>query len=552
MRIRSRIAAVISATAIAALATFSLSSSALAATTTVDAAGGNLQFNNTVKIGQNAPVGFSTRYSTVFTGVDAIVTVKANSNSTLNNIDRVSTVNNWQLWTNLQVGAGGGFTTYRVEFVTAGTRDPVVMKNFSANVGDIDAKQYVQFTGPSSYTVSQNSQLNVSQSDGAYKFSELNGTGSTDDDTRFWAQVTYSQVSSIDVTLGAAVGGSALYQVSFGAASWGSTAAAPVTPPVTNFTVTYDKNTGESLSGSTGPTTVASGSAATILANGFGLPTNYTFNSWNTQPDGSGVKYVAGDSIRPTTNVTLYAIWDYTIANVTVTYHTDGSESGAAPTQASIAGGSQYVILGNTGSLTKAGYEFIGWNTNSDGTSGAFYQAGEQLQIVANTNLYPVWRLIPVVPPDAPINIDVEPGDPIGGGEVDYVIPDQPYDPNCNPTTNPSTAWSITVTPVEPEGAPFEIDAGCTPPNGDIYGTAVLPQDVPEGIYEIVYESTTGEKVIEYFEVGPGGTFIGQTSTDPRLADTGSSNGIAAPLALIMLTAGAAALVVLRRRRVVA
>ena len=149
------------------LIVFGFVTTAHAATTNVDAANQNLQFNNTVKIGQNAPVGFSTRYANVFTGVDAIVSVTAITNTTISNVDRVSTVNNWQLWNNEQIGAGGGSATYRVEFVAAGTRDPVIMQNFSANVGDIDARQYVQFTGPSSYTLSNNSQLAVTSTAGA-------------------------------------------------------------------------------------------------------------------------------------------------------------------------------------------------------------------------------------------------------------------------------------------------------------------------------------------------------------------------------------------------
>ena len=551
IRIRNRIVALLATSSLAALAAFGMSTSALAATATVDANGGNLQFNNTVKIGQNAPVGFSTRYTGVFSGVDALVTVTAMSNATLSNIDRVSTVNNWQLWTNEQIGAGGGFATYRVEFVSAGTRTPVIMKNFNVNVGDIDARQYVQFTGPTSYTLSQGSRLAVSQSGGAYKFAEPNGVGSTDEDTRFWAQVQYAEVSAVDVTLGAAVGGSALYQVSFGAASWGGTAATPVAPTLPNFTVSYGLNQGGASggSGTTASTTAPGGTSQTIQAETFTDPTGFTFVAWNTQPDGSGVSYSAADTIIPTTDVTLYAIWKDT--NTTVTYFGNGSSGGSAPGPASVTAGTQYTVVGNTGSLVRDGYQFAGWNTNAAGT-GVFFDPGTLTSIVANTDLYAIWQPLPVVPPDAPINIDVQPGDPIGGAEVNYVIPDQPYVPNCDPTTNPNSAWTIMVTPLDPAGPPYEIDAGCAPQDGDIFGTAVLPQDVPEGIYEIVYESTNDEKITRYFEVGPGGTFIGQTNTDPRLANTGVSDSgvgsVLAPLVGLLVLVGSAAIVFVRRR----
>lgn len=555
MRIRNRISAIVATVSVIAFSLFGISGSALAATGTANANGGNLQFNNTVKIGQNATVGFTTRYNTVFTGVDALVTVTAVSNSALTNIDRVSTVNNWQLWTNEQVGAGGGYTTYRVDFVASGTRDPIIMQNFNVNVGDIDARQYVQFTGPTSYTLAQATQLSVAQSGGATRFSETAGVGSTDDDTRFWAQVTYAQVSSVDVTLGAGVGGSALFQVSFGAASWGGTAAAPVAPTPQTFTVAYNCNPGALTcgGGATASTSAVSGTAQSIRANGFTPVSGYTFNEWNTRSDGSGVSYVAADTIVPTTDVTLYAIWSQ--SSVTISYNANGGSGAVPPIETINADGTShllppYIIQDKTTTLARDGYSFVGWNTQADGL-GLQYYPGEEMNVAANTQFFAVWQPLPVVPPDAPINIDLNPGDPIGGAEVDYVIPDQSYDPNsnCDPTTNPDSAWTMTVTPLEPTGTPVEIDAGCTPQDGDIYGTAVLPQDVPEGIYEIVYESTNGEQIIRYFEVGPSGTFIGQTSTDPRLAKTGTNDAFVAQFGAVLAMATGSALLLMRRKR---
>lgn len=547
MRIRNRISAIVATVSVIAFSLFGLTTVAVAANT--------LSFNNTVKIGQNATVGFSTRYGNVSAGVDALVTVTSvSTGSTLSNIDRVSTVNNEQLWSNVQVGAGGGAVTYRVEFVATGSRTPIVMTNFDVNVGDIDAKQFVQFAGPSSYTLAANTQLAIQQHPisgiplGSYRFTETNGTGSTDTDTRFWAQVHYDNVSYVDVTLGAGVGGSALFQVSFGAASWGSTAVTPVTPTPPTYTVSYDCNPGLLTCGGgiTASTSGTGGTAQAIQTNGFTPPTNYSFVAWNTQPDGSGVSYADPDTIIPTTDVRLYAIWKD--STTTVTYHGNGHTGGSSPTQASVPAGSQYTVEGNTGGLVANGFQFIGWNTLANG-AGAFFAPGTLTNIVANTDLYAVWQPVPVVPPDAPLNIDLDPGEPIGGGEVDYVIPGQPDAPNCDPTTNPNSAWTLSVIPVDPAGAPVEIDAGCTPEDGDIFGIAVLPQDVPEGIYEVVYESTTGEKIIRYFEVGPGGIFEGQSNTDPRLAKTGTNDAFVAQFGAVLAMATGSALLLMRRKR---
>lgn len=874
---------------------FSATSSSLAATETIEANNQNLLFNNTVKIGQNAMVGFSTRYTGVYSGVDALVTVIDVSNSILSNVDRVSTVNNWQLWTNAQIATGGGSVSYRVEFVKTGSREPVILKDFSVNVGDIDARQYVEFTSPSSYTLAQGTKLVVQPQAspvGAVRFAETNGTGASDDDTRFWAQVNYGSVSAVDVKLGATVGGSALYQVSFGSASWGGTAAEPEEPEIQDVAVNYVCNPPApaicNVGGNISITSAKAGVSQTIKKNAtigndvaFDL-TDFAFNSWNTQPDGSGVSYDPDDTIIPTTNVTLYAIWEalpvpvtvtyyapdastgllpdqtsafvgdsyavlgntgslarpgytfdgwntkpdgtgdayvagdeitlpsdvslyavwkavpqvkvtydkndvnatgtyptpdtfasgerylikdalnpvltgkkfvgwstnsasltpeyapgaainptsnltlyavweavptketvtyydggassgtvpaqlvlntvdtFTVAasgslarpgftfggwtwledtanpktiyqpgtsgvnppadmsleavwvpeptvtvsydanaggaesgsapaattvtygarylvegagtlelsgskflgwstvktsstpeyapgaainpttnvtlfavwealpviiEATVTYFTTGSDSGTAPATVTDIAGFNHTISANTGSLSKVGYEFIGWNTDSNG-EGNFYQPDEQIQVASDVNLYPVWRLIPVVPPDAPINIDVEPGDPIGGGEVDYVIPDQPGEPDCDPD-KPGEAWSIVVTSLDSPNNSYEIDAGCTPPGGDIYGSTVLPQDIPEGVYEIVYESTSGEQIIRYFEVGPDGIFIGQSNTNPnhKLPDTGASAnwftqiGISALIAVLVVGGFATLMISLKRRQ---
>ena len=39
------------------------------------------------------------------------------------------------------------------------------------------------------------------------------------------------------------------------------------------------------------------------------LETGWTFNSWNTSPDGSGIKYTAGSNITPSEDTSLYAIY---------------------------------------------------------------------------------------------------------------------------------------------------------------------------------------------------------------------------------------------------
>ena len=141
--------------------------------------------------------------------------------------------------------------------------------------------------------------------------------------------------------------------------------------------ITFDKNAADA----TGPT--GTNNTQSIPANTFGnLTTNgfsrtgYAFNSWNTEPDGSGTKYADAAQFyakagSATTNITLYAQWDKTY---TITFAVDSSNAtsiifgDANGTQAYTNGqtvqaidGRSYVIGGNY--PTK--YGFSSWNVTA-------------------------------------------------------------------------------------------------------------------------------------------------------------------------------------------
>jgi hypothetical protein len=77
----------------------------------------------------------------------------------------------------------------------------------------------------------------------------------------------------------------------------------------------------------------------------------------------------------------------------TVTYDGNGSDGGSVP----IDGNSPYdadatvAVLGNTGSLTNAGYILVCWNTAADGT-GTNYAVNDTFAITAGTTLYALWK----------------------------------------------------------------------------------------------------------------------------------------------------------------
>lgn len=74
---------------------------------------------------------------------------------------------------------------------------------------------------------------------------------------------------------------------------------------VPTYTVTYDGN-GADSGKTTDNTAYATGTTATVKANGY-IRNGYTFTGWNTEPDGSGISYAEGGSIKMLGNVVLYA-----------------------------------------------------------------------------------------------------------------------------------------------------------------------------------------------------------------------------------------------------
>lgn len=112
----------------------------------------------------------------------------------------------------------------------------------------------------------------------------------------------------------------------------------------------------------------------------------YSFNSWNTSEDGSGITYHSGDKITNTT--TLYAIWDYTEEPgddqaIYVEYDANG---GLNPPSAE--DGINCITVSDKGEMYhEDGLEFLGWSTDSNGS----VEYNPEDQICQNAYLYAVW-----------------------------------------------------------------------------------------------------------------------------------------------------------------
>ncbi len=132
------------------------------------------------------------------------------------------------------------------------------------------------------------------------------------------------------------------------------------------YTVTYHANYGSSDQIRDGGTYVRN-ATHTTLNNDFDR-SGYRFTGWNTEPDGSGTSYDAGQTLTITENVDLYAQWKSTGGGGTTTYYVLSYESNGGTDYPSeqYASGTQ-VSLSNT--PTREGYEFTGWYEDAELTT---------------------------------------------------------------------------------------------------------------------------------------------------------------------------------------
>ena len=138
---------------------------------------------------------------------------------------------------------------------------------------------------------------------------------------------------------------------------------------------------------------VAEGDKVTLTAQ---PADGYQFESWSIEGTGSSLSSTSTnptDFTMGTANATITANFTATGGTTTysVTYNANGATSGDVPEDDNdYEENDEVTVLGNTGSLTKTGYAFDGWNTLADG-SGTNRAAGSTFNITGNTTLYAKW-----------------------------------------------------------------------------------------------------------------------------------------------------------------
>ena len=131
------------------------------------------------------------------------------------------------------------------------------------------------------------------------------------------------------------------------------------------YTLTYYKNDG----GDDSQTAYKDhGVNTTIKASNTFSRTGYTFQEWNTDDDGEGTSYTAGNTYSSNSDLTLYAIWE--INSHTLAWNANGGDD---LTGTYTSGSTDYnTALTAPDTPTRTGYTFTGWNSAENGTGDAY------------------------------------------------------------------------------------------------------------------------------------------------------------------------------------
>ena len=151
------------------------------------------------------------------------------------------------------------------------------------------------------------------------------------------------------------------------------------------YTITFNANGG---TGSMSSKTLSVGSSITLPSNTF-TRSGYEFVGWNTNSYGTGASYTDGQTITPLGNISLYAQWKKIEIYYTISFNSNGGSGNMG--SKTVSTGSSVTLPNST--FTRYGYEFVGWNTNADG-SGVPYTNGQRITPSRNITLYAQWKKI--------------------------------------------------------------------------------------------------------------------------------------------------------------
>lgn len=150
------------------------------------------------------------------------------------------------------------------------------------------------------------------------------------------------------------------------------------------FSLTYSAGPGGSISGTASQSVSYGGSGTAVIA----LPSaGYHFTNWS---DSSTVATRTDTNLL--TNLAFSA--SFTTDTNTVTYSPNGAITGTVPVDSAspYPFGTTVNVLNNSGSLTRDGFTFTGWNTAADGSGASYAATGSSFTMPDNSvTLYAQW-----------------------------------------------------------------------------------------------------------------------------------------------------------------
>lgn len=233
---------------------------------------------------------------------------------------------------------------------------------FNGNGGTVNGQQVYTVTSPETTADS-------------YGFSYVQPDARTGYEFLGWATSSGASQPNVSFpyTVNASTSGKTLYAV------W---------RPINTVQITYDANGGINPPASQelnpGSATYIAGQGA--MTNGAG-----TFLGWSSTEDGD-VEFEPGDYITVNEDMTLYAVWNMPVEEVTLIYDANGGTN--APSAVTVNKGENVTLKNKQGMSHPEGLEFLGWSTNPDATVADAYWSdyGAVVPLNASTTLYAVWK----------------------------------------------------------------------------------------------------------------------------------------------------------------
>jgi sugar lactone lactonase YvrE len=153
---------------------------------------------------------------------------------------------------------------------------------------------------------------------------------------------------------------------------------------ISGCTVTYNANGGNG-SPPDDNRRYSEGAAVTVQGRGGLMRTGMVFTGWNTLANGSGLTYTPGQSFQMgKADLILYAVW---VTGCGVVYSSPSGSTGV-PVDTTVYLSSQTATVMGPGSMTRAGYLFLSWDTLPTGL-GLTLNPGDSISPPAT--LYAMW-----------------------------------------------------------------------------------------------------------------------------------------------------------------